>query len=325
MTTLLAVDGNSLGHRAWHALRRSRLSGAWVTHGVVRMLASAWSYGPFDGVYVAFDSATSYRRDSYPEYKANRDPHDPELYAQFDRLSAILTDCGFEVGMVEGYEADDLLAAAAAAAEGAGIACSVLSSDRDLLSLVSETVTLLRPRATMSDLTVYDPDAVLDEFGVRPHQYLELAALRGDTSDNLDGVHGVGPKTAAKLISSWGSVDALYAGLQHLPADLATRLREAEEDVGRNLALMSPLTNHPVDVAAIVDRGVHVDQVTTALDDARLRQAATDLRLAVERDPMPPAPPPPEVDPAGSRFATRREQQEPAPVHYVGEQVGLFG
>lgn len=324
MTTLLAVDGNSLGHRAWHALRRSRLSGAWVTHGVVRMLASAWSYGPFDGVYVAFDSATSYRRDSYPEYKANRDPHDPELYEQFDRLSAILTDCGFAVGMVEGYEADDLLAAAAAAAEGSGIACSVLSSDRDLLSLVSDTVTLLRPRATMSDLTVYGPDAVLDEFGVRPHQYLELAALRGDTSDNLDGVHGVGAKTAAKLISSWGSVDALYAGLQHLPSDLSARLREAEEDVARNLALMSPLTNHPVDVAAIVDRGVDVEQVTTALDGARLRQAATDLRLAIERGPMPPAPPPPEVDPAGSRFAPPR-QEEPAPVHYVGEQVGLFG
>lgn len=324
MATLLAVDGNSLGHRAWHALRASRLSGAWVTHGVVRMLASAWAYGPFDGVFVGFDSRTSFRRDSYPEYKANRDPHDPELYAQFERMSELLSGCGFEVAEVDGHEADDLLAVAAGACEEAGIDCAVLSSDRDLLALVSDAVTLLRPRGTMSDLAVYDPDAVVDEFGVEPHQYLELAALRGDTSDNLDGVHGVGPKTAAKLLTSWGSIDALYDGLRHLPHDLASRLRDAEEDVSRNLALMSPLTNHEVDVVGTIDRGLDIDRITATLADAELRQAATDLRLAIQRDPEPPPAPPPEIDPLDGRAAPSTSR-EPAPVHYAGEQAGLFG
>lgn len=324
MATLLAVDGNSLGHRAWHALRASRLSGAWVTHGVVRMLASAWTYGPFDGVFVGFDSRTSFRRDSYPEYKANRDPHDPELYAQFGRMSELLDACGFEVAEVDGHEADDLLAVAAGACQEAGIDCALLSSDRDLLALVNDTVSLLRPRGTMSDLAVYDPDAVVDEFGVEPHQYLELAALRGDTSDNLAGVHGVGPKTAAKLLASWGSIDALYDGLRHLPNDLASRLRDAEDDVARNLALMSPLTNHEIDVVGAVRRGLDVDRITATLTDAGLRQAATDLRLAIQRDPEPPAAPPPEFDPRDGAVAAPASP-EPAPVHYVGEQVGLFG
>ncbi len=326
MATLLAVDGNSLGHRAWHALRGSSLSGAWVTHGVVRMLASAWAYGPFDAVLVAFDSRTSFRRDSYPEYKANRDPHDPQLYAQFDRMSDLLDRCGFEVAEVEGHEADDLLATAARACEDAGIHCSVLSSDRDLLALVSDTVTLLRPRGTMSDLTVYDPEVVCDEFGVEPDQYLELAALRGDTSDNLDGVHGVGPKTAAKLLSSWGSIDALYDGLRHLSADLADRLRKAEDDVSRNLALMSPMTNTDIDVAAVIERGLDPDRMTATLSEAGLRRAATEMRLAIEREPEPPPPPPPDAEPDARRPpATSDDERDPPPVHYVGEQAGLFG
>lgn len=325
MATLLAVDGNSLGHRAWHALRRSRLSGAWVTHGVVRMLASAWAYGPFEAVFVAFDSRTNLRRDSCPEYKANRDAHDPELYDQFERMSGLLDACGFEVAVAEGYEADDLLATAAVTCEEEAIDCAVLSSDRDLLSLVSDNVTVLRPRGTMSDLTVYDPAAVVDEFGVEPRQYLELAALRGDTSDNLDGVHGVGPKTAAKLLSSWGSIDALYAGLRHLPHDLASRLREAEDAVARNLALMSPLTNRDVDVAATMARGLDVGRITTALSEAGLQQAATDMRLAIQRDPVPPPVPPPTVEPDDRGPARRLEDREPAPVNYLGEQVGLFG
>ncbi|MGH3443557.1 MAG: 5'-3' exonuclease [Nitriliruptorales bacterium] len=299
MAHLLAVDGNSLGHRAWHALRAEALGGAWVAHGMVRMLATAWSHGPFDAVVVAFDSRDSIRRELYPAYKANRPPHDPELHEQLDRSAGLLATCGFTVASVEGFEADDLLASVTRRARHLAVRTSLLSSDRDLISLVRDDVTLLRPRGTMSDVEVCDPDTVRERYGVDPPRYLDLAVLRGDASDNLPGVDGIGEKTAAKLLVSWGSIEALYAGLADLPVNLATRLREGRDAVERNLGLMSPLGDPDVDVRAAVARGLDVVRIQRALRAAGLRRAADDLRLAIERPPPPPLPPPPPDDTSG--------------------------
>lgn len=298
VTTILAVDGNSLAHRAYHAIVRDDPDGAdWVTGGLVRMLATAWSQGPYDGVVIGFDGPANRRRELFEGYKADRPDKDPELIRQLGRLPGHLTACGFTVVIEEGVEADDVLAAAADSCRDLGWRCDVLSSDRDLVAVVADEVRLLRPRATMSDLKVYDPDAVLAEFGILPQQYTDFAALRGDTSDGLPGVHGIGPKTAARLLRDHGDIPSIYQALAHLPPRVEALLRAGREVVERNLLLMAPLPNVSVDVASAA-RGVDLDAVDDALVPLGLGRAAGILRNAVGRPPLPPMPPPPDEAPA---------------------------
>lgn len=324
--TVLAVDGGSLAHRAWHALRGERLGGAWVTGGVVRMLASAWWHGPFDGIVLALDSTTSVRRQRCPEYKAHRPPTDPALLDQLEELAAIAAAAGFEVVGSDGYEADDLLAATVLAARRAGARCALLSSDRDLLALVGPNTALLRPRSRMADLKVYGPAEVEEEFGVPPARYLELAALRGDTADGLCGVPGIGARTAARLLASFGDLETLYAGLHHLDPPLRRRLLRWRPTVERNLELMAPLGSHEVDIARVLERGIDLDRAVSALTAAGLEPAATALRLAVQRPPPPPLAPPAAREAADHARPDGRPPRQPRsrPAARDGQQVPLF-
>ncbi|MBW3579060.1 MAG: hypothetical protein KY462_15240 [Actinobacteria bacterium] len=322
MPTVLAVDGNSLAHRAWHALIDERDSGPWLAGGVVRMLGSVWRYGRYAGVVVAFDAPDSIRKARHPGYKASRPTPDPAFVGQLRNLAHLLAACGFTVLSTPGHEADDLLAATVAGAGIADVRTTLVSSDRDLLALVSDRATLLRPRRTMADLAVYDPAAVRAEFGVEPTQYLELAALRGDPSDDLPGVPGVGQRTAARLLRSWGSVGALYAGIRDLPPDLAARLRDSRGDVERNLELMAPLAQAPVDLAATLANGVDLAEVRRVLAPVGLGPAADAFRRAVERGPLPPMPPPPLEPPPGTAAADPPAPR--APLHLDGIQAALF-
>lgn len=326
---VLAVDGGSLGHRAWHAMGPDGGDAPFVTDGVLRMLASAWIHGPFAAVVLALDSDSSVRRNRFPGYKAHRPPPDPDLPRQLRRLGEIARSAGFTVLEAEGYEADDLLAAVAAAAPAAGARCALLSSDRDLLAHVGRGVVALRPRTSMSDLKVYGPADVEEEFGVPPDRYTELAALRGDPSDGLDGVPGVGVRTAARLLASFGSLEALYTGLHHLDPPLRRALLRARPEVDRNLALMRPLGDHRVDVAAVVARGLDVQRAASALRAAGLEHAATEFRLATQRPPPQPRPPPPVTDTTDYARADRptaasRPAGERAPA-VEATQVPLFG
>ncbi len=307
MPTLLAVDGNSLAHRAYHALVREQLPGDWLTGGVVQMLASAWRQGGiespagagagYDGIVVAFDSPHNRRKEQFPGYKAHRPDKDPELTRQLGRCREGLAACGFTIAEVHGAEADDLLAAAADACDERGWRCDVLSSDRDLVALVSDTVRLLRPRRSMADLHVLDPAAVRAEYGVAPWQYTDLAALRGDPSDGLDGVRGIGPKTAARLLRDYGHVPGIYAVLPNLPTRLERALRAGRDNVERNLMLMAPIPGLSVNVDDAVDGGVDLATVEQALGRLGLADAADSLRFAMRRRPLPPLPPPPTDDP----------------------------
>lgn len=325
MTHLLAVDGHSLAHRAFHALRgEDDLTEAWLAGGVVRMLATVWIEGPFDAVVVAFDARDNRRKDQDPGYKAHREAKDPELYAQIDLLRTTLTDCGFTVVLEPGAEADDLLAAAADACVARGWWCTVLSSDRDLTALVSERVRLIRPRASMTDLRIYDPAEVQAEYGIRPDQYTDFAALRGDPSDGLQGVNGIGPKTAARLLRDYGDIPGIYGALCNLPPKIEAQLRAGRENVERNLWLMAPIPNLEVDVDAAVTAGIDLACLERALVSRGLGRAAGQFRHAVERPPLPPMPPPPEApEPAVARAATAAPRRTLAPVA-ASEQASLF-
>lgn len=322
MPHLLAVDGNSLAHRAFHALRHDEPEGHFVTRGVVRMLASAWIEGPFDAVLVAFDGPGNRRKQLFAEYKANRPEKDPELRRQLDLLCTDLRAAAIPVVQLDGVEADDVLATAADGCAARGWRCAVLSSDRDLLALVSDTTRLLRPRQSMADLVVYDPAAVVAEFDVRPEQYTDLAALRGDPSDGLTGAKGIGPKIAARLLRDYGSVPGIYANLTSLQPKVEAALRTYRDDVERNLLLMAPLPNLDVDLDSVVIAGVDLDALERALLPLGMGAEVGRLRHAVERPPLPPLPPPPAVAPAE---AADRRPTRTAPVAIVqGEQVALF-
>jgi len=319
VTTVLAVDGNSLAHRAFHASQPDEREGAWMCDMVVRIIASMWWHGPFDAVVVGFDHEVNDRKRLDPGYKAGRDDKDPVLEEQLEVLPDQLDRVGFEVVCVEGLEADDVLASVAHRATDQGWRTVLLSSDRDLTAQVNDHVTLLRPRGTMSDLIITDREQVQREYGIEPEQYVDFAALRGDSSDGLQGVAGIGPKTAARLLRDHGTVEELLANLHHLHPHHEAKLRAGRDEVDRNLTLMTPVTSIDVDLEALVARGLDPDELEAALTDMQLGRAAGTLRRMMTEPPPPPMPPPPEEAPAVT--IVRERPIEPA---LAGEQDALF-
>ncbi len=325
MPTVLAVDGNSLGHRAFHAKHRDAPDGPFVTATVVGMLAGAWMYGPYDAVLVAFDHPVNHRKLEHPEYKAQRPPNHPDLDRHLADLRGHLTSCGIPVLEQEGVEADDLLAATADACEPLGWSCDLLTSDRDLTAVVGPRTRLLRPRASMADLLVEDEAAVRATYGVEPWQYVDLAALRGDPSDGLRGAQGIGPKTAARLLRDHGSVLGIYAALHDLPPRIEAALRASRADVERNLVLMAPIPHLEVDVVGAVTAGCDPEGVVAGCADLGIPWAGARFRSALTT-PVPPPAPPPEDDhlDIGLVLAAATSRARPAPAVAAGEQVALF-
>jgi 5'-3' exonuclease len=320
VTTLLAVDGNSLAHRSFHATQPDEREGAWMCDMVVRIIASVWWHGPFDGVVVGFDHEVNDRKQLDPGYKAGRSEKDPVLEEELALLPDQLQQVGFEVVCVEGLEADDVLASVATRATERDWRTVLLSSDRDLTAQVNDHVTLLRPRGTMSDLIVTDRARVREEYGIEPEQYVDFAALRGDSSDGLQGVSGIGPKIAARLLRDHGTVEELLANLHHLHPHHEAKLRAGRDEVDRNLMLMTPVTSIEVDLDELVGRGLDVDQVEAALVALDLGRAAGTMRRMMTEPPPPPLPPPPQ-DAPDAAVVVRDRPIAPA---LAGEQDALF-
>jgi DNA polymerase I len=299
---LLAVDGSSLAHRAWHSTRGDTDADreGSVTAAFASMLATTWRYGPYATVLIAFDHPVNHRRRDFPEYKAQRVSTPDGLRVALDHVLGHLTRAGLAVRRQEGIEADDLLAAASDAARTRDWSCDLLSSDRDLLALVGGPVRLLRPRQRFTDLAIEDEDAIRSTYGVDPWRYVDLAALRGDPSDGLKGAPGIGPTRAARLVRDHGGIADIYRALPDLPPSLAESLREGREDVERNLLLMSPTPHLDVDLDEAAERGAPLEALADVLDGLGFTAAARRLRRVGAESPpdgsgppTPPMPPPP--------------------------------
>ncbi len=215
---LLAIDGDSLAHRAYHALPRSILGAdrkpANMLVGFANMLVRLWENEQPRTVFVGWDSVgePTYRHELLPDYQSGRD-FPPELMNQLDRLPELIEALGFAWAKHPGYEADDFLAAAAAAEEARGGTVLVVTSDRDMCQLASERTTILMPTRGVSELRRVGPDEVRERFAVEPAQIPDLIALRGDTSDRIPGAAGIGPGRAAAVLKKHGSLEAsLKAG-----------------------------------------------------------------------------------------------------------------
>jgi len=216
--TLLAVDGNSLLHRSFHASARTGFRTEdgrpmWAVRGLLSQLSAAVDRVCADAVVVGFDDpAASVRRDRWPSYKAQRDTKPQTLEEQLDAAVELLRGLGVVVAVPPGLEADDVLASAAAYARTVGARAVLATSDRDSFALIDENTKMLRILNGGVDASpLLDPARLEMVTGVRPEQYSDLAALRGDASDNLPGVPGIGPKTAARLLAAFGSAGAAFA------------------------------------------------------------------------------------------------------------------
>src|SRR6266536_517132 len=225
MPTLVLVDGSSYLYRAFHALPDLRTSTGEPTgalRGVVSMLRRIAQDEKPDYFAVVFDAPGKTFRDAwYSEYKAQRPPMPEDLARQIEPLHAVVRAQGWPLLMIEGVEADDVIGTLVAQSAAAGIGCIVSTSDKDLAQLVQPGVRLVN---TMSNETL-DEQGVSAKFGVRADQVLDLLALTGDTVDNVPGVPKVGPKTAAKWLNQYGSLDAIVAHASDIPGVIGENLR----------------------------------------------------------------------------------------------------
>ncbi|MBA2553847.1 MAG: flap endonuclease [Geodermatophilaceae bacterium] len=257
---LLAVDGNSLLHRAYHAHEESgqrTLDGqpCWAINGVWSQLLAAVNRVDPAGILVAFDDAdVNQRRQSHPAYKAHRAIKHDNLIAQLASAPEQLARSGLCVVTSPGAEADDVLASAAAQAERAGWRCVVATSDRDAFALITAGTSVLRIiNGGVTNSPLLTPSRLRILTGIDPEQYCEYAALRGDTSDNLPGVPGIGPKTAVRLLNAYPTVAAAMAAEatelaavigRSVAAKLTTPV--ARQTFAMNLDLMTMRTDLPL-------------------------------------------------------------------------------
>jgi len=205
--SLLAVDGDSFAHRAYHSTPKSVNGNAVV--GFTNMLVRLWEMEQPDAVLVGWDtlSVPTYRHEAYASYQSGR-VFDESLLEQLDVLPDVVRSLGFAAAKADGYEADDFLAAAPRAWKGPVV---VATSDRDAYQLVTDRVTILAPIKGVSEITRIGRAEVLERYGVEPEQVPDLIALRGDPSDKLPGARGVGPKKAAELLRQYGTLEAALA------------------------------------------------------------------------------------------------------------------
>jgi 5'-3' exonuclease len=215
---LLAIDGDSLAHRAYHALPKTitraggRPAGGLV--GFANMLVRLWQAEEPRAVFVGWDTleVPTYRHEAFEGYQGGR-VFDAELLEQLDLLPDLARSFGFACAKEAGYEADDFLGAAVASEETRGGSTLVATSDRDAFQLASERTSILQPVRGVSELARIGPVEVRERYGVEPEQVPDFIALRGDPSDKLPGAPGVGPKKAADILREYGSLEgALEAG-----------------------------------------------------------------------------------------------------------------
>lgn len=290
----MVIDGHSLAFRAFFALPvesfvNSEGQHTNAVHGFISMLLSLLRDHNPSHIAVAFDAgAKSFRNREYEDYKGGRDETPPEFRGQIGLLKEALTAMGIDWLEKEDFEADDILATLAHQGEAENFDVLVVSGDRDAIQLVNDQTTLLYPSVQgVSKLTLYTPEKVFEKYGVQPNQYSDMAAMVGEKADNLPGIPKVGPKTAAKWINQYGSLEAILEHDEELTGKVGESFREHRGNAIRNRKLNELLRDveldlkpddldiHPIDVDAVRD-------VFTRLQFRTLQDRV--LKLAAERD-----------------------------------------
>ncbi len=276
--TLLLIDGHSLAFRAFYALSPDSFKTpdgqhTNAVHGFISMMLNIIANEKPSHLAVAFDlSRESFRTEEYPEYKGTRGETPPEFNGQTELLTEALAAMNIVTLTRTNYEADDIIASMADQGAANGYRVLIVSGDRDTFQLIQDDVTILYPVKGVMNLARMNDDAVLEKYGIHAKQYPDLAALVGETSDNLPGIPGVGPKTAAKWLQQYGDLSSILNAAEEIPGKVGESLREHQALAVRNRKL-----NHLV---RDLDIGLPFDAFSMKpVDEATLRATFAKLHF----------------------------------------------
>lgn len=266
MEKLLLIDGNAIVHRAYHALPPLHVFEGKPTnavYGFFAMVLKVINDLKPDYIVVCFDrAAPTFRKQMYVGYQAQRPQMADDLSNQFKVLHEVLEKARFKIFEVDGYEADDMIGTIAnqAVKNSKDTQVVILSGDRDLLQLVNGNVKMIAPITGVTKMNIFDKDAVIEKYGLQPHQIPDYKALVGDPSDNYPGVTGIGPKTASSLISQFNDLENLYKNLSEVPQRISEKLATDAEQASLAKKLATIEVNAPISFKETECKAADIDE-----------------------------------------------------------------
>jgi DNA polymerase-1 len=278
--TLYLIDGHALAYRAYFALmatgaRFQSLSGepTAATYGFTSILLSLLNREKPEYLAVAFDTGKTFRNEMYPDYKATRAKMPDELKPQIERIRELVDAFNFPRLEMEGFEADDVLGSIAHKAAENGMGVKIITGDKDLLQLVTERIIVNLAGGRQSEAKDYFPEDVVIKMGVKPKQVVDLKALMGDTSDNIPGIKGIGPKTAASLLEKYPTLDDIYANIESISGRTRKLLEENKDDAYLSYDLAKIVTNLDINIDLEQARTDNIDlqKVTSLFKELQFR------------------------------------------------------
>ena len=276
---LLLIDGHSLAYRAFYALPAENFATSTGQHtnaiyGFASMLINLISSEKPTHIATAFDvSRKTFRSERFPDYKANRSATPDEFRSQTSFLFDLVHGFGIRHFAVEGFEADDIIATLAKRAQGDGFEVLICTGDRDSFQLINSKTTVLYPKRGVTDLARMTPEAVLEKYGLTPTQYPDFAALRGDPSDNLPSIPGVGEKTAAKWIAEYGSLESLISNVEKVGGKVGDSLRANVASVLLNAELTHLRSDMNIEtpISELLWDGIKSSELYALLDNLEIK------------------------------------------------------
>jgi DNA polymerase-1 len=309
---LLLIDGHSMAYRAFFALPSENFTTAQGQHtnaiyGFATMLISLLKDEKPTHVAVAFDvSRKTFRSEIFPEYKANRAKTPDEFRSQMSYLHELVKGFGISQFEIEGFEADDIIATITKRAEKEGAEVLICTGDRDSFQLVTKQTTVLYPKRGVSEMARMTPDAVQEKYGMSPEQYPDFAALRGDPSDNLPSIPGVGEKTASKWVIEYGSLVQLLEQAEKVGGKVGEALRANIDNVKRNRELTQLVHDAPMEftIDALAWSGVTESDLSQLFEELEFRTLKDRLKA---------------ISAAGAEIPTKKEDKS------AEAEFSLFG
>ena len=250
---IAVIDGNSLMHRAFHAVPPTMSAPDGrptnAVFGFLNMFLKMVDEFAPDGVVCAFDKGRpKVRMEMLPQYKAQRPPMDPNLRAQFPMIKELLASLSIPVVELEGWEGDDILGTLARRGEAAGCDMYLVTGDRDMYQLVTDHVHVVSTRKGLSDIAIMTPESVDDLYhGITPELVPDFYGLKGDSSDNIPGVPGIGPKKASALIAQYGNLDEVIAHADEVKGKMGENLRAHIDDALISRKIATIMTDAPIE------------------------------------------------------------------------------
>ncbi|MBR0404902.1 MAG: DNA polymerase I [Eggerthellaceae bacterium] len=274
--TIAVIDGNSLMHRAYHAVPPTMNAPDGTptnaVFGFMSMLFKFIEVASPDGIVCAFDAGKpKFRMEAMEQYKAQRPPMDDELRVQFPVIESLLESMNIPVVKVQGWEGDDILGTVASRDEARGYKTLLVSGDKDVNQLVTDLTHVVTTKKGITDVVIYDPETVQEKYGIAPEQFPDYLGFMGDTSDNIPGVPGIGPKSAQKLLTQFGSMEGVYENLDKLKGKQLENIRDNRElaFLSRKIATIVTDLDFELDVDEVAWPAFDVQAVTEAFGAIR--------------------------------------------------------